>query len=206
MILSSLCKKIFCKAKYFPSRTLDAAREAPASLLAGRGGCHKNNKDTMLAQKKEYRKNNKDTILVQMKKYRTNNRDTISILRKKYCINNKEKILYINAKRRSKERNLEFNIDAEYIKSIYPKDNMCPVLHIPLIVGNGKVHKNSPTLDRIIPELGYIKGNIRVISHRANSLKMDSSYDEAKAIFKDAQNIEIQHRIFTTLYNYGAYQ
>jgi hypothetical protein len=27
------------------------------------------------------------------------------------------------------------------------------------------------TLDRIIPDLGYIRGNIAVISHRANTMK-----------------------------------
>jgi hypothetical protein len=30
---------------------------------------------------------------------------------------------------------------------------------------------NSPSLDRIVPEVGYIDGNVRVISDRANRLK-----------------------------------
>lgn len=46
----------------------------------------------------------------------------------------------------------------------------CPVLGIPLTIG-GKRSPSSPSLDRIDPALGYVPGNIRVISDRANRLK-----------------------------------
>jgi len=47
--------------------------------------------------------------------------------------------------------------------------------------GNGK---DSATLDKINPKLGYVSGNIAFISRRANSIKNDiSSLEEAKAIF-----------------------
>lgn len=42
-------------------------------------------------------------------------------------------------------------------------------------------HK-SAHLDRIIPELGYIKGNVQWISGRANRIKYDASLDELRAI------------------------
>lgn len=51
-------------------------------------------------------------------------------------------------------------------------------LNIPLQFQNGKVEDNSPSLDKIIPELGYVKNNVWVVSIRANRLKSDSSYDE----------------------------
>jgi hypothetical protein len=48
----------------------------------------------------------------------------------------------------------------------------CPVLGIPIILG-GKLSKNSPSLDKMVPGLGYVRGNVLVISHRANTMKGD---------------------------------
>lgn len=80
---------------------------------------------------------------------------------------NPEKHLYWLAKSRAIANNLPFNI--EYTDIIIPE--ICPVLGIRLFRSEGKPSANSPTLDKIIPELGYIKGNIKVISRRANELK-----------------------------------
>lgn len=54
----------------------------------------------------------------------------------------------------------------------------CPVLDIPLMRGRGSSTPNSPTLDRIWPALGYIPGNVAVISHRANTIKGDATSAE----------------------------
>ena len=37
---------------------------------------------------------------------------------------------------------------------------------------------DSPSIDRLIPELGYIKGNVNVISLRANIIKNNATKDE----------------------------
>ncbi len=50
---------------------------------------------------------------------------------------------------------------------------VCPVLGIPLFVRDGKVGPNSPSLDKIVPELGYVTGNVKVISNLANNIKQD---------------------------------
>lgn len=47
----------------------------------------------------------------------------------------------------------------------------------------------SPSLDKIIPSLGYVPGNVRIISARANLLKNDATVDELRAILKDAEQI-----------------
>ncbi len=41
---------------------------------------------------------------------------------------------------------------------------------------------NYSTLDRVVPSLGYVKGNVRVISFRANRLKNNATIDEIRAI------------------------
>jgi hypothetical protein len=70
---------------------------------------------------------------------------------------------------RSKRKNIDFNLNKEDI--IIPK--YCPILDIELIISKGKSGGkiNSPSIDRINPKLGYIKGNIRIISHLANMMK-----------------------------------
>lgn len=72
-----------------------------------------------------------------------------------------------SAKRRAREKQLPFNITLEDI--VIPE--YCPILNIKLFLGKGNPCDNSPSLDRIIPEFGYVKGNVRVISCKANLIK-----------------------------------
>ena len=67
---------------------------------------------------------------------------------------------------------MPYNITEEYLKSIWPKDNKCPVLGT--LFKSGKANKYQlPTLDKIYPKKGYVKGNVAVISFRANQIKSD---------------------------------
>ncbi len=47
-----------------------------------------------------------------------------------------------------------------------------------------------PTLDRIIPSRGYVRGNIAVISFRANFLKRDATLDELRKIIRYIEGAE----------------
>lgn len=58
----------------------------------------------------------------------------------------------------------------------------CPILGIPLFWGNEQKSENSPSLDCLIPHLGYVPGNVFVMSMRANRLKGDGSWQELKKI------------------------
>lgn len=60
----------------------------------------------------------------------------------------------------------------------------CPVLGIEIKRTGVKRTGNSPSLDRIIPSRGYVKGNVIMISWRANDLKRDASIEELMAIAK----------------------
>lgn len=87
-----------------------------------------------------------------------------------------EKVMWKGAKHRAKVKNIPFTITVEDVQRVWPSDNQCPILHIPLKINEGSAAlPNSPTLDKIRPELGYIPGNIAVISHKANSLKRDET-------------------------------
>jgi len=79
-----------------------------------------------------------------------------------------------SAKKRAKDKGLEFDLELEDI--VVPQ--RCPLLDIPLKFGNKTCHANSPTLDRINPTMGYVKGNIQVISHKANTIKSNATISE----------------------------
>jgi len=81
------------------------------------------------------------------------------------------------ARKRAKEKHLPFDITIEDLII----SEVCPVLDIPLSVGTWN-SPNSPTLDRVIPSLGYVKGNVMVISRKANTIKNDATPQELRRI------------------------
>jgi hypothetical protein len=83
------------------------------------------------------------------------------------------------ARHRAKKRRVPFDISPEDI--VIP--TRCPVLDIELRHGVGRTgrpggNNESPSLDRIDKDKGYVKGNVQVISHLANSMKRDTSAAE----------------------------
>ena len=70
----------------------------------------------------------------------------------------------------------------------------CPVLGIPIHVaplqGKRAPSAGSPSLDRLIPEDGYVPGNIRVISHRANMLKNNATIAELEAVVAYCRSVQ----------------
>lgn len=65
----------------------------------------------------------------------------------------------------------------------------CPVLDIPLDFSSGTPTDNSPTLDRVVPAMGYVKGNVLIVSMRANRIKSDASVDELQRISEFYSNL-----------------
>lgn len=87
------------------------------------------------------------------------------------------------ARIRASKENLPFDIDADYIKSIFPCDWKCPVFQLSLSISTkGQSRDNSPSLDKLIPALGYIKGNCVVISLKANRMKNNGTLQELEQL------------------------
>ena len=90
---------------------------------------------------------------------------------------------YFKMKRRSllavrksiaKKNKIPFSIKEEDV--FYPE--VCPILGIPLEHGDGVLGDASPTIDRIYPALGYVKGNVQVISLLANRMKNSANPEQ----------------------------
>ena len=82
------------------------------------------------------------------------------------------------ARHRAKIKGLPFDLTRHDIT--VPK--FCPVLGIELEKGKGRLHDASPTLDRLVPEKGYTKDNVVVVSYKANRMKSNATLSELKRL------------------------
>ena len=102
--------------------------------------------------------------------------------------NRTEEKFLSNIKSRAKKSGIPFDLTLEDI--VFPE--VCPVLGIALRRNYDKgsgYHADSPSLDKIDPKLGYIKGNVRIISSRANLLKSNAEVWELELVLKDLKEL-----------------
>lgn len=145
---------------------------------------YQKNKEKIKQQRRERYKNDpiyREKQQQNSKQWRISNPERMREHRKTWESYNPAWIMYHNAKRRAKECNVPFEISFKDI--IIPTH--CPVLGLELTSNN---RETNPSLDRIIPELGYIVGNICVISMRANRLKQDATVQELQQLIQYMTN------------------
>jgi hypothetical protein len=97
--------------------------------------------------------------------------------RKYYAKDSRHDILG-TIRRRAAQTGTPFDITVDDIVT----PNFCPVLGIPLKVSKGRPGPNSPSVDKMIPELGYVRGNVAVISFKANCMKQNGTPEELRAV------------------------
>lgn len=88
-----------------------------------------------------------------------------------------QEMLY-SSRGRARKAGLDHDLDLQYLESILP--DACPVFGAAFDFSGNRTSPGpwSPSLDRFVPSKGYTKGNITIISHRANTLKSDGSLQE----------------------------
>jgi hypothetical protein len=89
------------------------------------------------------------------------------------------------ARRRAKLKGVPFDITIDDLEI----PDVCPVLGIPLQVNTGHAKENSYSLDRIIPERGYVKGNVAVISYKANTIKNNATIEDLEKVLQWLRSI-----------------
>ena len=94
------------------------------------------------------------------------------------------------ARTRSIKKGWGFKIDK--FKDLKPMPKKCPILDIPLFIGDGNSTDNSPTLDRVgnqefyyskKDKYGRYKGNVQIISRKANQMKSNSSFEDVEKLY-----------------------
>lgn len=98
---------------------------------------------------------------------------------------NPRKRLLQRAQYRATRTQREFNLTLDDIPEI---PTHCPVLGIELKTRNGRsgLYPDSISLNRIDPSRGYVKGNIEIISQRANHLLSNATIEELEKVLKHA--------------------
>lgn len=86
-------------------------------------------------------------------------------------------------KKAARRKGVQFAVS---LADLLPLPTHCPALGIPLawceFRHSGGWDDFSPSIDKVDPALGYVPGNVRVISMRANRMKSDGSIEELKAV------------------------
>lgn len=150
-------------------------------------------------RKKEWHKKNSERLNKKYKERYWNNKEASAEYCREWRKDRKENRWFehftANKRRDCLVRGITFELTPEYLASIWV--DVCPVLGIKItdtstLSGNNRPD-NIAELDRLVPSLGYVKGNVRWISRRANRIKSDASIEEIRAILKYMEdNIEQQ--------------
>jgi len=91
-------------------------------------------------------------------------------------------------RKRARQQKIPFELTVHDIPEIPVR---CPVLGIE-IKANSEAGPldTSPSVDKINPSQGYVPGNIRIISNRANRIRSDATAEELYKIAQDAETLE----------------
>jgi hypothetical protein len=86
------------------------------------------------------------------------------------------------AKKRAKQKNKEFDIDLDFLRFLWKKqDGLCYYSGLPMVAynyGEGYRNINAMSIDRIDCKIGYIKTNVVLCSYYANVAKSELSIEE----------------------------
>lgn len=107
------------------------------------------------------------------------------IQRARYAKHKREapfKLRCSRAKSRSQHLQVPFNLTPEYLEKLWT--GICPAFGIPIDLQTAKDEENAAELDRKIPHLGYVQGNVAWLSRKANRIKNNVSLTELETLIK----------------------
>ena len=133
-----------------------------------------------------YKLRHPERVTTSLKKWQKAHPDYANQQMKHWKANHQERYMINKARFRAKKRGVPCTITG--IDVFIP--SFCPVLGVPLYWGDKQKSDNSPSLDCFIPALGYVPGNVFVISMRANRLKGDATLAEVEKILSWMRGIQ----------------
>ena len=138
----------------------------------------------ILQQKAEYNKRRRSDPMVRerLNQYNRDNKDYFSAKAKEYNSARPFHYAFRRLKLRAKQNDIHFDLDEEYLISIWT--GRCAIMGSELCAPYSTKHQdpNKATVDRIIPSLGYIRGNVQWVSNRANIIKSFGTLEEHIAV------------------------
>ena len=119
--------------------------------------------------------------LIEREKLKVGNPEYLEKRRKRHIKDPRIRIRE-GARVRALKKDIEFAIYT--YKDVPEIPEFCPIYKIPLFVGKGVSTDNSPTLDRIDNNKGYVKGNLQIISRKANQMKSNGDFKDIEMLYK----------------------
>lgn len=136
--------------------------------------------DSRRAYQRAYREKHKEKIAMQARRLRIKNAGRSAEYTKRCRENNPAKAILAAAKARAKKYGIPFSITVADI--VIP--DKCPILGIAFGPNTRRgvgSHWDSMSLDRTIPKIGYISGNVEVMSRLANTMKSNATREHLLA-------------------------
>lgn len=185
---------------FFPSTQVKSGVDARCQICEAdeKRKWYKNNPDKHRLFSKRYAAKHKDEAKARSAKWALNNIEKRRIQGRelkrrtaaKIKMHDREKLLsdpnrhwtrraVTRCKNRAKTEGALFNIDSS---DLLPLPDFCSVFGIKLDYFGGPNRRCWASVDRIIPSLGYVKGNVRIISQAANWAKSNGDGDVIKPL------------------------
>jgi hypothetical protein len=132
------------------------------------------NRERIRAHSKRCYARNKPRHLARTRRWAKANRERMNAWQRAQRAKFPEAQLVRSARVRARLKGLPFNL----VPADVTIPALCPVLGVPMVRGT----MYAPSLDRRVPENGYVKDNITVMSRRANTLKLNATVAELRAV------------------------
>jgi len=162
-----------------------AYREANPEKVAAKNRAYREaNPEKVAAKNRAWAKANPEKVKAKSRAYHEANPEKVKANNRAWYEANREKAMLHGAKTRAKKLNLAFDLSLDDIQI----PERCPILGIKLERGNGAANRDSsPSLDKIYPDKGYVKGNVQVISDLANRMKQNATFAQMVILGKWAE-------------------
>jgi hypothetical protein len=159
------------------------------------------NKERIAEYEKEYRQKNKERIAEYDKEYYQKNKESIAEWQKEYDKSRAKPTTEVyryfgdrasKLKTKSRKNKIPYDLDGKYLQSIYPEDGKCPALNVEMKAGSDSDWRLSPSVDRIDPSGGYVRGNVIWISWLANCIKSSATPEQIITVGEFYKQLEAE--------------
>ena len=142
-------------------------------------------RERVLSSAKRYHANKRATDPEYLKSRSEYNKANAAYFNKKTKQYNSERPFHYAFKRlrlRARQHSLPFDLDEDYLVELWT--GQCAIFGTPLCTpySTDRQVPDKATIDRIVPELGYIKGNVQWVSNQANTIKSFGTLEEHEAV------------------------
>jgi hypothetical protein len=127
-------------------------------------------------------------ISEKQRKRRAENPELVRQYERALRLKNRARTMVGKARERAKRKQLPFDLRPEDIE---PLPDRCPVFGFELDYERTTAGHNSPTLDRVVNDKGYVAGNVIVVSKKANTMKSNGSVEDLFALYNFYRNFNV---------------